>query len=376
MIDNKAREKKIVRTSAVGITGNVFLVGLKAFVGIISGSVSIIMDAVNNLTDALSSIITIIGEKLSNKKPDKKHPYGHGRIEYIASTLIAMLILFAGGMAIYESIKSIIDHFQNGTMPSFEIYSLILISAAILVKVAIGIYFTKVGKKIDSRTLRASGLDALFDAALSLGTLIGALVAKYANFYVEGYLGILIGLFILKTGFDVLRESLSSLIGDRLDKDFVSKVQADILSVEGVRGCYDLILNGYGHERYIGSVHVGVRDDISAKEIQKIERSISFLLYKKYGVIMSVGIYAENVSDEHSKKAYDALISIIQKYPNVLQVHGFYLDEESKTINFDLVISFEDNNPEETIKAIKQEAESLMEGYSIFIVNDLDYSLS
>ena len=214
------REKVIIKTSIIGIIGNIFLVIFKAFVGIIAGSVSIIMDAINNFTDALSSIITIIGTKLSGKKPNKKHPYGYGRIEYLTSTLIAMLILFAGGMAIYESIKSIIDYFQNWTMPSFEIYSIIIIAAAILVKVSIGLYFRHKGNKIDSEALKASGMDALFDSILSTATLVGVILAKFANLYVEGFLGILIGLFILKSGFGVLAESLSSMIGNRFDKEY------------------------------------------------------------------------------------------------------------------------------------------------------------
>ena len=183
-INKNTREKEIIKTSFIGIIGNFFLVIFKAFVGIIAGSIAIIMDAVNNFTDALSSIITIIGTKLASKKPNKKHPYGYGSIEYITSTLIAMLILFAGAMAIYESIKSIIDYFQNGTMPTFEIYSIIIIASAIVVKVLIGLFFRNKGKKIDSDALSASGMDALFDSILSTSTLVGIFIAKYASFYI------------------------------------------------------------------------------------------------------------------------------------------------------------------------------------------------
>ena len=210
-MNEELREKEIIKTSFIGILANILLVGFKAFVGFIAGSISIVMDALNNLTDALSSIITIIGTKLSNKRPNKKHPYGYGRIEYITSTLIAFLILFAGSMAIYESIKSIIDYFENGTMPTFEIYSIVIIAAAILVKVGIGLYFRAKAKKTDSDALDASGKDALFDSILSTSTLIGMLVAFFFGFYVEGYLGIIIGLFIIKSGIEVLKESLSSM---------------------------------------------------------------------------------------------------------------------------------------------------------------------
>jgi len=375
-MNEKLREKEIIKTSIIGIIGNVILVLFKAFVGIIANSVSIIMDAINNFTDALSSIITIIGTKLSGKKPNKKHPYGYGRIEYMTSTLIAILILFAGGMAIYESIKSIIDHYQNGTMPSFEIYSIIIIAAAILVKVSIGLFFRHKGKKIDSEALKASGMDALFDSVLSTATLVGVILAKFANLYVEGFLGIIIGLFILKSGFGVLAESLSSMIGNRFDKEYIKEIKKEINNIEGVKGSYDLILNSYGHNKSIGSVHIGVSDKLSAKEIQKIERDITMLMYTKYNTIMTIGIYAENFSDEFTKEYYSKVLDIIKKYDTVLQIHGFYIDKELMLINYDLVISFDDTNPEETIKKIKEETEALDSNYKIIINYDQDFSLS
>ncbi len=370
------REKAIIKTSIIGIIGNIFLVIFKAFVGIIAGSVSIIMDAINNFTDALSSIITIIGTKLSGKKPNKKHPYGYGRIEYLTSTLIAMLILFAGAMAIYESIKSIIDYYQNGTMPSFEIYSIIIIAAAIVVKVAIGLFFRHKGNQIDSDALRASGIDALFDSILSTATLVGVILAKFANLYVEGYLGIIIGLFILKSGFGVLAESLSEVIGNRFDKDYIVEIKKEINSIDGVLGCYDLILNSYGHNKSIGSVHIGVNDKLTAKEIQAIERDITYMMYYKYNTIMTIGIYAENFSDEFTKEYYSKVGDIVKKYPTVLQIHGFYIDKDKMLINYDLVISFDDPNPEETIKKIKEETEALDSSYKIIINYDQDFSLT
>ena len=370
------REKEIVKTSVVGIVGNVVLVAFKAFVGFLAGSVAIIMDAVNNLTDALSSIITIVGTKLAGKRPDKKHPYGYGRIEYLTSTLIAVLILFAGGMAVFESIQSIIDHFQNGAMPAFEIYSIVIVAAAIGAKVAIGLFFKKRGATIDSEALKASGTDALFDSVLSTATLVGVLVAKFAGVYIEGYLGVLIGLFILKSGVGVLAESLSSMIGNRYEKEFVVAIKEEINKVEGVRGCYDLILNGYGHDRNIGSVHIGVASDLTAVEIQAIEREITMLMYTKYHTIMTIGIYAESPTDERTKAIFDKVHETVNGYPHVLQMHGFLVDEGTKTINYDLVISFDDPDPEATIAAIKEQTERDNEGYTVFVQYDRDFSLS
>lgn len=375
-MDEIKREKEIIKTSFIGIIANVLLVGFKAFVGFVAGSISIIMDALNNLTDALSSIITIIGTKLSNKRPNKKHPYGYGRIEYITSTLIAALILFAGGMAIYESIMSIIDHFENSTMPDFEIYSIVIIAVAIAVKVGIGLFFRRQSKKTDSEALDASGKDALFDSILSSSTLVGMLVAKFAGFYVEGYLGIIIGCFIIRSGIEVLKESLSSIIGNRFEKDLVTNIKNDINQIDGVQGSFDLILNSYGHNKNIGSVHIGVKDNLTSKEIQEIERNITYLMYTKYNTIITVGIYAENTNDKESKAIYDGILEVTKKYQNILQIHGYYVDKVKKYINFDLVISFDEEKPYEIIENIKEEVGKNNLDYQIIINYDQDFSLS
>ncbi len=372
------REKTIIRTSIIGIIANVFLVGFKAFVGFIAGSISIIMDALNNLTDALSSIITIIGTKLSNKKPDRKHPFGHGRVEYITSTIIAVLILFAGGLAIYESIMSIITYFTSGdkTLPEFTIISLIIIGVAILVKVGVGIFYKIQGKRVQSEALKASGTDALFDAILSTATLVGAIFAYTLHWYVEGYLGIAIGLFIIKSGIDVLRSSFSSIIGERHDPDETKAILADISSVEGVKGAYDLIIHSYGPNKYVGSVHIGVDGGLSAKEIQIIERNIAALMASKYGMFMTVGIYADNVDGELSKSIRLKIQEFMKNNENILQMHGFFVDEVQKFCNFDLVFSFNEKNPELRIEEIRKQLEETYPDMVFYIQLDRDYSLS
>ena len=371
--DLKVREKGIARTSLIGLLGNVVLVGIKATIGFIAGSISIIMDAVNNLTDALSSIITIIGTKLSGKKPDKKHPFGHGRIEYITSAIIGIIILIAGITAIYESILSIIDHFKNGTMADYSTISLIIIGIAILIKASLGIFFKMQGKKYESDALKASGTDALFDVLLSAGTLVGALVSRFANFYVEGYIGIVIGLFILRSGFEVIRGAVTYIIGSKFDEDLSNEIKLAISQVKGVHGVYDLILNNYGYNRYIGSVHVGVRDDMTAKEIQEIERAITYLMYTKYNTIMTTGIYAENTSSEIARKIKEDAIKIIQQYPNITQLHGFYIDETRNLINFDLVISFDEKDTDGLVKKVTDELNNKYEDYTFFVNVDRDY---
>ena len=370
-LEIKTREKRIVLTSIVGIAGNLLLVVFKAIIGLLAQSVSILMDAVNNLTDALSSIITILGTKLANKRPDKKHPFGYGRIEYITSTLIACLILFAGGSAIYESIRSLME----GTVPSYDMWAIVIVSAAIIIKIALGIFFRIQGKKTKSDALLSSGTDALMDSILSIGTLIGAIVMLTTGVSIEGYLGIAIGLFIIKSGIDALKESLSDLIGVRMDgkssreiKDFIREKHPEI------HGVYDLIVNSYGPNRKIGSAHVEVDDHCSAKEIQFLERSIQNEVYLKFGIIMTIGIYAANDSSPLSKSIKQDLISLTEKEKNFLQLHGFYVDEKTKNVVFDLIFSFDEKDPQAAEAHIVNALQAKYPDYHFSVVLDSSFT--
>lgn len=375
-MENEKRDKIIIQTSIIGIIGNLILVIFKAFVGFLANSISIINDAINNLTDALSSVITLIGTKLAGKRANKKHPLGFGRIEYITSSIIASLIIFAGCTAIYESIESIIDHFKNKTMPLFSLTSLIIIASAIIVKVLLGLFFKKRAKITESDALNSSGLDALFDSVLSLSTLIAALLAYFFHIYIEGYLGIILGLFILRSGIVAIKESLSSIVGERYDPKYISTIKRSIQEIKGVYGVYDVILNSYGPHKSIGSCHIGVEDNMQAKDIQYLERQIAEMVYQKFGIIMTIGIYALNEKLECSRMIKKDLIKILKEHDTVLQMHGFYVDEEKKVCNFDLVISFDDKNPINTKDKIKEEIEKLHKDYKFEVIFDVDFSLS
>ena len=364
------REKKIIQTSVIGILGNLLLVAGKAIVGFIAGSISIILDAVNNLSDALSSVITIIGTKLSTKKPDKKHPYGHGRIEYLTSLIIAVIILIAGGTAIYESIQSLI----NKTVAVYTDISLIIISVAILVKIALGLYYRRVAKQVNSDALAGSGIDALFDSILSLSTLIGAIIARYTGVAIEGYLGILIGLFIIKSGIDVLKGAISNIIGERASNEVALGIKQTVNSFPEVIGSYDLILNNYGPNRSIGSIHIEVDDKLTAKEIHPLTRKIAQEVFRKYGVILTVGIYASNTSNPEIKEIRKNVHDLVMQYKNMKQVHGFYVDEELKMISFDILIDFDEKHPEELQKELVEKLKKLHPNYNYYVVIDNDFS--
>ena len=364
------REKLIVRTSIIGILGNIGLVAAKAVIGIIAGSISIILDAVNNLTDALSSVITIIGTKLAGRKPDRKHPYGHGRIEYITSLIIAVIILVAGGTAIYESILSLI----NGTKAAYTDLSLIFISLAILVKVGLGLFFRRMGKKAHSEALKASGIDALFDALLSLSTLVGAIIARFTGVAIEGYLGILIGLFIIKTGIEIMINALSSIVGKRADKETSLAVKQLVNSFPEVIGSYDLTLHDYGPTKSIGSIHIEVRDDLTAKEIHPLSRKIIQAVYDKFGIILTVGIYAQNESEPEIKQIRKDLYALVKEYPTIKQVHGFYVDIDLKMITFDIIVDFKDDDAEGIKKSLIEKMSAIHPDYQYYVILDDDFS--
>ena len=366
------RERQIIKVSLIGILGNVLLVVFKAIVGLLASSVSVILDAVNNLTDALSSGITIVGTKLSTKRPDKKHPYGHGRVEYLTSAIIAVIILFAGSMAIYESIKNLIA----GTQPTYQVYSFIIIGVAVLVKIGLGIYFRKKGKQLHSEPLKGSGIDALMDALLSGSTLVAAIISYTTGFHLEGYVGILIGLFIIKSGIDVLRSSFSLIIGERIDPEFAKTIKEEISSFDEVHGVYDLIVNNYGENRSIGSVHVGVAEDMTAGEIQRLERQIQEQQFAKHNIIMTVGIYAENNQSEIAQEIKAAIAKETRNYPTILQIHGFYLDEHKKTVTFDIVFDFEEKGYLEIQAKIMDNLKRAYPEYNFVSIIDQDISLS
>ena len=364
------RDKIIIKTSFKGIGVNIVLVVFKAIVGFIVNSIAIVLDAVNNLTDAISSIVTIIGTKLAGKAPDKEHPYGHGRIEYFASIIIAFIIMFAGIMALKESIEKIINPVKADYSPA----SIIIVVVAIFVKFFLGKYVKKTGENINSQSLIASGTDALFDSVISLGTLIAAMVSIFLHISIEGIIGAIISIVILKSSIEILKTTTNSIIGYRIDKDLANKIKARINEFEEVKGAYDLILHDYGPTKIIGSVHIQIPDEMTAKQIDSLTRKIRAVIYSEFGIIVTIGIYADNVSDEESSNIKQALEEIIKDYPEVLQLHGFYVDKETKFISFDLIIGYDAENPKKIRDEIVNKIKEKYPDYKYYAIIDNDFS--
>ena len=363
------RSRKIVRVSIIGIVANLILVAFKAFVGLLSGSIAVILDAVNNLSDALSSVITIIGTKLAARPPDKKHPYGYGRIENISSVTIAVIVLLAGLTSFKESLEKII----HPEAASYSIASLIIIAAAVVVKFALGRYVTRAGKQYRSESLVASGTDAMFDSVISLSTLVAAGISLLWHISLEGYLGVVISAVIIKAGVEILMDSLNGIIGARVDGAFAKQLKDHINAYEEVLGTYDLVLHRYGPEKTIGSAHIEVEEQLSAKELHHLTRRIAEDVYREFGIVLTVGIYATNTGNAASAELKQGVLEVIAAYPEILQLHGFYVDDARARVSFDLIIAF-GSNAAEIRDAVLDTISKRYPQYTFDILLDSDFS--
>ena len=365
------REKTIVTTGIIGIVANVFLASFKALIGVAAHSTAMVLDAVNNFSDVLSSLVAIIGTKIASRKPDKKHPLGHGRVEYLAQMIIAALIIYAGLTAMIESVKKII----NPVEPEHSALSLAIISVAIVVKIVLGLFVRKQGKKVKSDLLMSSGTDALFDAILSTAVLVSAVILLVFKFNIEAYVSVAISLFILKAGFEIIFEAVDDMLGHRVEAEYTRKVKDSVNSFDEVHGAYDIVLHNYGPERYLGSVHIEVDDTMTAHQIDALTRSITEKVYLDTGIILTaVGIYSNNSSDEHLMKMRNEIAGLVVDHKHILQIHGFYVDEERKKIVFDVVVDFEEQDREGLIAHIVGDVKEALPGYDVQVTIDNDIS--
>ena len=365
------REKEVIKTSIISIISNIILAAFKAFVGFFSNSIAIISDAVNNISDGFSSIITIVGTKLAGKAPDKKHPYGHGRIEYMTSLVVSGIVLYAGLTSLVESIKKVI----NPEIPNYSTITLIVLIAGIIVKFILGIYVKKKGKEVNSDSLVASGFDAFNDAILSISVLVSTIIYILFKISLEAYVGVILSIYIIKSGLELIKESVDNMLGVRIESNLAKSIKKDITSEENIQGAYDLILNDYGPDKYLGSIHIEVADTLTVAEVDKLSRKITKMILEKYGVVLhTIGVYSVNTKDKNVINAKKEITKIVFAHKGILQMHGFYIDEIEKIIRFDIIIDFMVKNREEVYKEIYEEVQNKYKDYEIEITLDVDMS--
>lgn len=357
------RSKEIIRTSYIGIGTNLLLVLFKAVVGLASNSIAIILDAVNNLSDVLSSVITIVGAKLAGRPADVGHPYGHGRIEHLSALIITAIVLLAGVLSLLEAVRKII----YPEVPEYTSVTLFVLAVAVIVKFFLGRYVFHVGKKVKSDALAASGADASFDCLISLATLISALVFMTFGLSVDAYLAALISLVIIKAGVEIAISPIRQLLGARADSKFSQSIKEDVESVEGVLGAYDLLLHEYGPQTYVGSVNIEVKDTLPAYRIDKITRCVQKKIFEDYGIFITVGIYSVNTMDPEISAIQREVDALVCKDCEVLNYHGLYVDIDEKEIRFDILIDIAIKDAVSVRKRMLSQMQSMHPGYKITI---------
>ncbi|MBR4749955.1 MAG: cation transporter [Abditibacteriota bacterium] len=366
-----SRDAVIVRTSVLGILANVFLAAFKAVVGLTSNSIAIVMDAVNNLSDAASSVITIVGTKLAGKQPDRQHPFGYGRIEYLSSMVISLLVLYAGITAFVESVKEIIAPDK----PEYSATGLIIVAVAVVVKIVLGHYVKNVGKRVNSDSLVNSGEDAKLDSIISASTLVAAVVFVLFHISTEAWLGGIIALVIVKSGLEMLRDTLSRILGERVDAQLARDIKETVTGFPEISGAYDLVLHNYGPDAYQGSVHIEVPDTLSADYLDKLLRSVSMEVYHKHNVLLTaIGVYSVNTRDPEAAAAREKVTGIIMAHPHILQVHGFYIDKPEKIIRFDVIVSFDAPDRRQVYEEICRDVQAAYPDYELHVIMDTDFS--
>lgn len=363
------RSKLIVRTGIVGILTNITLAFFKMLVGMFSNSIAVTLDAVNNLTDSISSVITIIGIKLAAKPADREHPLGHGRIEYLSAILIAGIIFFAGAVSLYESVMKII----NPSETTYTSFTLFVIVVAVFTKIWLGTYTRKKGKETSSDSLVASGSDAMFDALVSSATLLSAVIQLTSGYNLDAYFGAGIAVIIIKAGYEMLRDTLDNILGKRADADLAKGIREDIEKMDYVVGVYDIFLDNYGPEKIIGSVHLEVPDNLNAVEIDELCRKVTAVIFKKYYIILTCGIYAVPNPESKWYPIFLEIRKVVMSHEGVLQMHGFHADEKNNTIFFDVVRDFGIKNTDIWVTQLTEKVKELYPQYKYSIIVDLDY---
>ena len=367
-----SRDKVIIRTSIIGILANVLLAAFKAAVGIASNSIAVVLDAVNNLSDALSSIITIVGTKLAGKLPDKKHPLGYGRIEYISAMIVSGIVLYAGITSAVESVKKII----HPEKPEYSVISLVIIAVAVVVKIVLGRYVKAKGEEVNSGSLVASGSDAMFDAILSASVLACAIIFMITGISLEAFVGAVISVIIIKSGVEMMIETLNEILGVRADEETTDRIKELLTGEDEVQGAYDLIMFNYGPDKNLASVHLELPDNMSVREVDRLTRKLERKVYKETGVVLvAVGVYSYNTGDDEAARIQKDVRERVLAHDWAVQLHGFYVDVETKEMTFDVVISF-DISPREALSALYEEMKKAYPDYKIVIAPDVDVSVT
>jgi len=340
------REKAIIKTSALGIASNIIIASIKLIVGFALSSIAIISEGINNATDAISSVLTIIGTKIANKKPDENHPFGYGRIEYITSLVISVLIVGSGIKLIVSAVELILNP-QNVSIPYIV---LVLIAVSGLYKFFLGVYTIRTGERLDSLSLVGVGTECRNDSMTSVVTIISALIFILFKLPVDAYAGLFTSAIIIKTGAEIFFETLNEIIGRPADKELADTLYKEIRSTKGILNAADMMLHNYGPERFSGSVNIELDHKLTVGETYSFIHELQLRIMHKYHVTMVFGIYAVDEDSEQSKKLRNCIASYVRKAEYVKSYHAVYFSKEEEKIYCDIVVDYKLKDWEELRK--------------------------
>jgi len=360
----------------IGIIVNLILFMIKFTVGMLVSSIAVTADAFNNLSDAGSSVITIAGFKMANMPADEKHPFGHGRMEYLSALIVAFMVMLVG----LQFVKSSFDRILNPELIKFEWIPFILLIISIFLKFWLSRFNKFIGNRIDSSALKAASVDALGDVFTSTCVAISLLAAKFTTFPIDGYIGIVVALFIVYSGFSLVRETINPLLGEAPDPELVKDIETMMLSYDNITGVHDLIVHNYGPGRCMASAHAEIPSDVDIMEIHNIidkaERDIS----KKLNIYLVIHMDPICLSDDEVNAAYKEVNKIIKYNPLIKSMHDFRIVGEGneKNLIFDIVVNSkalckvmdEEDLKKDIIKSIKE----IHPNYNCVITVDHDYS--
>lgn len=334
--DKKVRTSYGVLSSITGIVLNLILAGAKYAAGVISGSISITADAINNLSDAGSSIVSFFGVKISAKPPDKDHPYGHGRVEYISAFIVSFFVLFMG----VELFKDSVDKIINPEPVKFSFLSLAILVISILCKLWLGVFNKNLGKKINSAPMMAVMKDSFSDCLATGVAAISIIVSAFSDINIDGYLGIVVAVFIFIAGFDILRETLGDILGRPPEAEFVEEITEKIMSYPHVCGVHDMIIHDYGPSCRFASVHAEVPSDEDIMELHDIIDGIERDIYNEYGMLTSIHMDPVVINDERINELRKMTQDAVERIDERLSIHDFRVVEGPSHTNliFDVLL--------------------------------------
>lgn len=344
-------EKVSVRTaygvmaSVVGIFCNVLLFGAKAMIGLLLGSISVTADAFNNLSDAASSVIALVGVKMAGKPADKEHPFGHGRIEYIAALIVAFLVMQVG----FQFFKDSIAKVREPEEIQFQFIAVLILGASVLVKVWLGIFNKTLGGRIDSKVMKATAADALGDVVITLTTIGSILFFKFTGWNIDGFVGIIVSFMVMWAGIGIAKDTLEPLIGEGVAPEEYVKISRFVQQYEGIEGSHDLIVHNYGPGRSMASIHAEVPNNVSIEESHEIIDCIERDARKKLGIFLVIHMDPIETRDEQVLKAKRQTEKIVSEIDVLASIHDFRLVDGKYQVNliFDMMVPFHYGKEEE-----------------------------